>query len=79
MAIPARVLCRWQEGKHQVALAEGEQRGHFKNHLRHFCIMEAPLPPGPSEDAQGQAEVGKGARLRGQEWGRAGHGTGKPR
>lgn len=42
MAIPARVLCRRQEGKHQVALAEGEQRGHFKNHLRHFCITEAP-------------------------------------
>lgn len=24
-----------------MALAEGEQRGHFKNHLRHFCARGA--------------------------------------
>lgn len=31
----------WQKGEHQGPLSRGEECGHFKNHLRHFCILEA--------------------------------------
>ena len=40
-----------------MALAEGEQRGHFKNHLRHFCITEAPSLLDPLKLPWGGAEV----------------------
>lgn len=40
-----------------MALAEGEQRGHFKNHLRHFCVTEAPSLLDPLKLPRGWAEV----------------------
>ena len=79
MGVPARVLGRVEGGWHQAALAEGEQRGHFKNHLRHFCIKEAPSLLDPLKMPWGQGEFRGVARLRGQKWGCAGKGAGKPR
>lgn len=64
MGVPARVLGRVAGGWHQAALAEGEQRGHFKNHLRHFCITEAPSlldplkMPGDRESSGGWPDSG---------------------
>lgn len=65
---PARAPCRVAGGEHQGALSRGEQCGHFKNHLRHFCILEAlsllalPKMPWDRERSGGQTQ-GSGAGM----------------
>lgn len=78
MAIPARVLYRWQEGKHQVALAEGGQEGISRTISGTSALTEAPSLLALLKMPRDGQRLG-GARLRGQEWGRAGSGAGKPK
>ena len=77
VGVPARVLGRVEGGWHQAALAEGEQRGHFKNQLRHFCIKEAPSLLDPLKMPWGQGEFRGVARLRGQKMGTCREGSRK--
>lgn len=69
MASPARVLCSVAGGKASGGLSRRGTKRAFQEPSQAFLRYGGPLPPDPSEDAQGPAAVAEGARLRGQEWG----------
>lgn len=83
MGSPQGPCAGWQDGKDPVALAGGEQPGHFENHLRHFCAVGAlsllvlPKVPGDGQRPGSQTQEA-GAGTGSEHSGQPRQGTGAP-